>query len=388
MLSLLTSACSDNQEQSASTSDGDEKNQQSQGKPVGVMTLESQDISMSEVLPGRVEAYTTAEIRPQVSGIVQALFFQQGSLVEKGKQLYQIDPSQYEAQFERTKASLQNARAELKVAQALLSRYKSLTETNAISEQELDNAQASAAEAEAAVALAQAEQKSALINLEYTKVYSPISGYIGPSAVTQGALVTAQQSSALAIVRQLNPVYVDISQSATSAQKLRKRLLSPQLEHENKGEYKVSLLIGEDNRVYPETGRLFATDLAVDSNTGTIRLRTVFPNPDTLLLPGMFVRATIENISSQTSIVVPQKAVSIAPDGSKSVWLVDANNAATKQTIVTSSTYENNWVVESGLEVGDTVIVEGSMMLSPGAKVVPKALEQTQAANAEISKNQ
>jgi len=388
LLSLLTSACSDNQEQSASTSDGDEKNQQSQGKPVGVMTLESQDISMSEVLPGRVEAYTTAEIRPQVSGIVQALFFQQGSLVEKGKQLYQIDPSQYEAQFERTKASLQNARAELKVAQALLSRYKSLTETNAISEQELDNAQASAAEAEAAVALAQAEQKSALINLEYTKVYSPISGYIGPSAVTQGALVTAQQSSALAIVRQLNPVYVDISQSATSAQKLRKRLLSPQLEHENKGEYKVSLLIGEDNRVYPETGRLFATDLAVDSNTGTIRLRTVFPNPDTLLLPGMFVRATIENISSQTSIVVPQKAVSIAPDGSKSVWLVDANNAATKQTIVTSSTYENNWVVESGLEVGDTVIVEGSMMLSPGAKVVPKALEQTQAANAEISKNQ
>jgi membrane fusion protein (multidrug efflux system) len=189
-------------------------------------------------------------------------------------------------------------------------------------------------------------------------------------------------------VRQLNPVYVDISQSATSAQKLRKRLLSPQLEHKNKGEYKVSLLIGEDNRVYPETGRLFATDLAVDSNTGTIRLRTVFPNPDTLLLPGMFVRATIENISSQTSIVVPQKAVSIAPDGSKSVWLVDANNAATKQTIVTSSTYENNWVVESGLEVGDTVIVEGSMMLSPGAKVVPKALEQTQAANAEISKNQ
>jgi membrane fusion protein (multidrug efflux system) len=338
LLSLLTSACSDNQEQSASTSDGDEKNQQSQGKPVGVMTLESQDISMSEVLPGRVEAYTTAEIRPQVSGIVQALFFQQGSLVEKGEQLYQIDPSQYEAQFERTKASLQNARAELKVAQALLSRYKSLTETNAISEQELDNAQASAAEAEAAVALAQAEQKSALINLEYTKVYSPISGYIGPSAVTQGALVTAQQSSALAIVRQLNPVYVDISQSATSAQKLRKRLLSPQLEHENKGEYKVSLLIGEDNRVYPETGRLFATDLAVDSNTGTIRLRTVFPNPDTLLLPGMFVRATIENISSQTSIVVPQKAVSIAPDGSKSVWLVDANNAATKQTIVTSST--------------------------------------------------
>jgi membrane fusion protein (multidrug efflux system) len=372
--------CTDSEEKSASASS--QKNggqaQQRPATPVNIITIEPQVISMTNELPGRVTAFMTAEIRPQVSGIIQSRLYTGGSLVEKDQQLYQIDPSRYEAAYQSAEANLQNAEAEVNVADALQNRYQSLIEINAISEQEFDNAKASLAQAQAAVALAQAELETAKINLDYTKVYAPISGYIGPSTVTVGALVTAQQEAALATIRQLDPVYVDLSQSAEEAQHLQEKLMTKRMTEGDDAQFEVSILLGANGNTYPEKGVMYATDLAVDENTGTIQLRSIFPNPNAILLPGMFVRATIEEAGIQKTIIVPQKAVTIETDGSKSVWIVDGNNTANKRTVMTSTSYENNWVISSGLKSGDRVIVEGTMMLQPGAKVDPTTIQNTQ----------
>ncbi|MGK0306468.1 MAG: RND family efflux transporter MFP subunit [Gammaproteobacteria bacterium] len=357
--------------------DNSDQTRQRSLKQVSVITIEPKIIAMPNELPGRVKAFKTAEIRPQVSGIIQSRFFEEGSLVEEGQQLYQIDPAKYEADYQSKNASLQNIKAERELALALESRYRNLIKTNAVSEQEFDSAKASVAQAEAAVSLARAEVKTAKINLDYTKVYAPISGYISPSTVTDGALVTAQQQAALATIRQLDPVYVDLSQSAADAKTLQLSLMT----RGEDAKFEVTLLFGNNDFIYPHKGSLYATDLAVDENTGTVRLRSVFPNPNAALLPGMFVRATIDKMEIQETIIVPQKAVSIEADGSKAVWIVDVNNIASKRAVVTNSTYKNNWVIKSGLKTGDTVIVAGTMMLQPGSKVVPKNI------NSEVSNN-
>ena len=380
---LLLTGCTDNPERSLSNSSqkGKEQTRERPLKQVKVVTIEPQIMSMSDELPGRVEAFKTAEIRPQVSGIILSRFFEEGSLVEEGQQLYQIDPARYEADYQSTNASLQNIKAERELALALQSRYLSLIKTNAVSEQELDSAKASVAQAEAAVALARAEVKTAKINLDYTKVYAPISGYISPSTVTDGALVTAQQQAALATIRQLDPVYVDLSQSAAGAKTLQQSLMTSRMTKGEDAMFEVTLLFGNNDFVYPHKGSLYATDLSIDENTGTIRLRSIFPNPNAALLPGMFVRGTIEEIGIQETIIVPQKAVSIEADGSKAVWIVDANNIASKRAVVTNSTYKNNWVIKSGLKKGDTVIVVGTMMLQQGSKVAPKNIKSKDSNN-------
>lgn len=369
---LLVSACSETKpekpEQSAEPASA------GSAKPVKVVEVQAFDIAISKALPGRVEAYSIAEIRPQVSGIIEELFFQQGSFVEAGEPLYQIDPARYQADYEGAKASLQNAQADDKVAQALLKRFESLISSNAISEQELDNAQAEAAKAKALVALAEAELTSAEVNLRYTKMFAPISGYIGPSAVTRGALVTAQQETSLATIRQLDPIYVDLSQAAESAQELQQILLNKDATKNNEPKMSVTLLLGDEGRVYNQKGEVFATDLAVDENTSTIQIRSLFPNPDGVLLPGMFVRATIDQLNDRSEILVPQKAVSIEADGSKTVWVVNQNNEATKREIVTSTTYQNYWVVEKGLSQNERIVIEGTMMLQPGLKVAPEVI--------------
>lgn len=387
-LSLFSlTGCTDSGEQStpASPQGSEGQSQQRPATPVGIITIEPQVISMTSELPGRVTAFMTAEIRPQVSGIIQSRLYTGGSLVEKDQQLYQIDPSRYEAAYQSAEANLQNAEAEVNVADALQNRYQSLIEINAISEQEFDNAKASLAQAQAAVALAQAELETAKINLDYTKVYAPISGYIGPSTVTVGALVTAQQEAALATIRQLDPVYVDLSQSADEAQHLQEKLMTKHMTEGDEAHFEVTILLGTNDNTYPEKGVLYATDFAVDENTGTIQLRSIFPNPDGILLPGMFVRATIEEAGIQKTIIVPQKAVSIETDGSKSVWIVDSDNTANKRAVLTSTSYENNWVISSGLSAGDKVIIEGTMMLQPGVKVDPTNIQQAQSKNAEGS---
>gem|GEM_PF-98792 len=382
---FLLTGCADNSEQSIpdSTQEDAEQRQERPSKKVSVIIITPQIIAMANELPGRVKAFKTAEIRPQVSGIVQARFFKEGSLVEKGQQLYQIDAAMYEADYVSAKANLQNTVAELDIADALQGRYQILIKTNAVSEQKFDNVKASLAQAKAAVALAQAQVKTAKINLDYTKVYAPIAGYIGPSAFTQGALVTAQQDAALATIWQLDPVYVDISQSVAEAQPLQEILMTSRMTHGDDAQFEVTVLLGDNDSNYPQKGVLYAADLAVDENTGAVRLRSVFPNPNSILLPGMFVRATIAEAQTQKTILVPQKAVSIEADGSKVVWIIDGNNIVSKRQVRTSTTFENNWVISSGLKSGDKVIVKGTMMLRPGAKVDPIRIKQEQSEGTE-----
>jgi len=353
------------------------------GRPApeaGYITARPQRIALTNELPGRVKAYRTAEIRPQVSGIIQSRLFKEGSFVEKDQQLYQIDPARYDADHQRARANLQNAMAELQTASSLARRYRRLIGAKAVSAQEYDEAVADVEKAKAAVALAEAEVKTAKINLDYTKVHAPISGYIGPSGVTEGALVTAQQQTALATIRQLDPVYIDLSQSAAEARQLQERIMADRLDGKTETEYNVVLLPGNTGETYPHVGALDATDLSVDQQTGTIRLRTVFPNPATILLPGMFVRASLKLAEAAESIIVPQKSVAIGPGGAKSVWVIGENNTVEKRRIRTGAPYENNWVVLEGLQIGDRVIVEGTMMLREGASVKPVELDASDVA--------
>jgi membrane fusion protein (multidrug efflux system) len=394
--SFLLINCTDNPQQSAQgpqegAKQGEQaasqKDQKQPPKQVNAITIQAQSISMSSEIPGRVRAFKTAEIRPQVSGIIQSRLYQEGSFVEKGQQLYQIDPALYETNYQSAKANLQNARAEVEIASALQNRYGDLIKTNAVSEQEYDEAKASLAKAQAAVELALSQLETAKINVDYTKVIAPISGYIGPSSVTIGALVTAQQQASLAVIRQLDPVYVDLSQSAEKAPQIQQSLMSKRLENPSNAQFEVSIVLDNSGTRYPQTGVMYATDLSVDQSTGRIMLRSVFPNPNAVLLPGMFVRATINNAQAQRSIIVPQKAVIIEADGSKVVWIVDDKNMARKRKVVSNATYKNNWIIESGLQQGDKVIVEGLMMLKPGAKVDPSNIDISTSAGHLMSSN-
>ncbi|MFP4309999.1 MAG: efflux RND transporter periplasmic adaptor subunit [Desulfococcaceae bacterium] len=375
---LALCACGDPQ------SEAKEKGRpQSEGDPpppeVGYIDVQPRRIALTDELPGRVAAHRTAEIRPQVSGIIQSRLFEEGSHVEQGQQLYQIDPARYEADLQRAKANLQDAQAELKNASSLAGRYQSLIDQEAVSAQEYDDAVAGVGQAEAAIALAEAEVQTAKINLDYTKVYAPISGYIGPSSVTEGALVTAQQETALATIRQLDPVYVDLSQAAAEARKIQERIMMDRISGNPKTEYKVFLSLGNSEETYPHEGALDATDLAVDPQTGTIRLRSVFPNPDVALLPGLFVRAFLEMAGDTKAIVIPQKSVRIQPDGATSVWVIDENDQAKQREVRTGAPYRNNWVILDGLDTGDRVVVEGTMNLRTGAKVRPTKLDEAEA---------
>ncbi|MDT8409280.1 MAG: efflux RND transporter periplasmic adaptor subunit [Wenzhouxiangellaceae bacterium] len=342
---------------------------------VGFIELQPIAISRTNELPGRVVAYQVAEIRPQVSGIIQSRLFKEGSYVEQGQQLYQIDPARYEADYAMAEAGLADAQARNENAVLVFNRSKRLLEENAISRQAYDDALSRLNQTRAAVGLAEAEVKRAQINLDYTRVHSPISGYIGPSALTTGALVSAQQQFALATVRQLDPVYIDLSQTAAQARMLQARLAEARLDDMDKTTFKVTLYPGNSSRRYRHEGTLDATDLAVDSRTGAIRLRSTFPNPDRLLLPGLFVRASVEDVGRSREILIPQKSVRIEPNGEQSVWVIDADNTAVKRSIRTGAAHGNHWVVLNGLEPGERLIVEGTMNLREGAPVKPEKIE-------------
>ena len=342
---------------------------------VGAMEVRPVVIQQTNQLPGRVLAFEEAEIRPQVNGIVLKRLFDEGSYVEEGQQLYQIDPAVYQAELELAEAELENAQARLRNANLRYQRFEELVKNNTVSQQQFDDAEAELNQSRAAISLAEAKVRRAQINLDYTEVRSPISGYIGPSAVTRGALVTALQPQALATVRQLDPVYVDLSQTATEARRLQERLLRARAGGEADKTYEVTLYLGNSPQPYGEVGTLDATDLAVDPRTGAIRLRSVMPNPDRILLPGLFVRASIEAAGKTEALLVPQKCVRIEPDGSKSVWIVSSEQTAIKQAIETGATYQGHWVVEGGLNPGDQVIVEGRMNLQPGAALEVETLK-------------
>ncbi|BAI76355.1 efflux transporter (plasmid) [Azospirillum sp. B510] len=351
---------------------------------VSVVTIEPQRLTVSTELPGRTAAYRVAEIRPQVSGIVLKRLFREGSDVKAGDQLYQIDPATYEASLASAQADVQKAEANLQAARNKAARYSDLVKTSVVSKQDFDDVQASLKQNEAQVSAAKAAYNLANINLNYTKVFAPISGRIGKSAVTEGALVTANQATALATIQQFDPIYVDVTQTASQLMKLRDDMATGRIRPAEPGKIPVTLFLNSnasgDDTAYPQKGELQFSDVTVDSGTSSVQLRAVFPNPTKELLPGLFVRARVEQGVAENAITVPQAAVARGPDGSARVWVVGADNKVAPRPIKAERPVGNVWLVSDGLAAGERVVVEGLQKVRPGAEVKPVPAQNALAA--------
>ncbi|GAB4300281.1 MAG: efflux RND transporter periplasmic adaptor subunit [Methylophaga sp.] len=333
---------------------------------VDVVTLSPQTVTLTSSLPARTVAFRKADVRPQVNGIIQKRLFEEGSQVETGQQLYQIDPALYEAELADARAQLARAQAALKTAAAREHRYRNLLDDNAISRQEYDDALASYQQAQAEVQVQQAAVNTARINLDYTRVNAPISGRIGKSNVTEGALVTAQQTDVLATIHQLDPIYVDISQPSKTLLALRKKIINHEI---NQQSAPVVTLTLEDGSRYAHQGQLQFAEVDVDPSTGDVVLRAIMPNPDHFLLPGMFVRAEIDEGIINQAILAPQRGITFNREGKATAMVVNDNNEVEARELKLDRAIGDNWLVTSGLESGERLIVAGLQKISPGAKV-------------------
>jgi membrane fusion protein (multidrug efflux system) len=347
---------------------------------VGVVTLKTEPVTLTTELPGRTSPYRIAEVRPQVNGVIQKRMFVEGAQVQAGQQLYQIDPAPYQAAFDSAQAQLEHANAEQSSAKTLADRYKALGPMNAVSKQDYDNAAASLLQAEADIASAQAAVETAKINLVYTRVLSPITGRTGRS-VTEGALVTANQSASLVTVQQLDPIYVDIPQSTASLLRLRRELAGGQIKSSGENQAQITLTL-EDGSSYDQSGQLQFSEVTVDEGTGSVILRAVFPNPQNLLLPGMFVTARLEEGVAENGILVPQQGVTHNQKGEPTVLLVTPDNKVELRVIKTDRAVGDKWLVSDGLQPGDRVIVEGIQRAVPGAQVHPSEMTEPASATA------
>ncbi|HFP9405621.1 TPA: multidrug efflux RND transporter periplasmic adaptor subunit AcrA [Raoultella planticola] len=334
---------------------------------VGIVTLKSAPLQITTELPGRTSAYRVAEVRPQVSGIILKRNFTEGSDIQAGVSLYQIDPATYQASYESAKGDLAKAQAAANIAQLTVKRYQKLLDTKYISQQDYDTAVADAQQSNAAVVAAKAAVETARINLAYTKVTSPISGRIGKSAVTEGALVQNGQATALATVQQLDPIYVDVTQSSNDFLRLKQELANGTLKQEN-GKAKVEL-VTNDGLKYPQGGTLEFSDVTVDQTTGSITLRAIFPNPDHTLLPGMFVRARLQEGTNPDALLVPQQGVTRTPRGDASVMVVGEGDKVEVRQVTATQAIGDKWLVTSGVKSGDRVIVSGLQKVKPGVQV-------------------
>lgn len=351
--------------------DNNKSEQAAQQPPaVGVVTLKAEPLKISTELPGRTSAYRVAEVRPQVSGIILKRNFVEGSDIKAGQSLYQIDPATYQAAYDSAKGDLTQAQANARIAQLTVKRYKPLLGTKYISQQDYDTAVATAAQNDAAVQVAKANVETARINLAYTKVTSPISGRIGKSSVTEGALVQNAQTTALATVQQLDPMYVDVTQSSEDFMRLRSELESGQLK-QNDGKANVTLLM-QNGSSYPQPGTLEFSDVTVDETTGSITLRAIVPNPNHTLLPGMFVRARLDEGTNPNALLVPQQAVTRTPTGQATVMVVGADNKVEARQVTTSQAIGDKWLVTDGVKAGERVISTGLQRAKPGAQVTPQ----------------
>lgn len=359
---------------SACGGDGAEQAGHHAPPPTAVTVLAINTVSqpLTTVLPGRSRAYKEAEVRPQVSGIVVDRSFEEGGFVEQGQSLYQIEPATYQAALKSAEASLARAKASLSNAEITVQRYRKLAASNALSKQELDSAEATYQEALAAVEEAKAAIKTASINLEYTEVKAPISGRIGKSSVTAGALVTANQSGKLATIQQLDPINIDIVQSSAQMLRLQAKMKSGSLQRSESSD--VTLVL-EDGTTYAHQGVLKFAENDVDETTGSVTLRAEFPNPDHQLLPGMYVRAAITIGTDPSAILVPQKAVTRNPKGEAIAMVVGADNKVESRVLTTAEAIDHQWRVTAGLAVGDQLIVEGLQKIAPGAVVTPAPLQ-------------
>ncbi|MEN4768489.1 efflux RND transporter periplasmic adaptor subunit [Duffyella gerundensis] len=366
----------------------DNKSQQApaqQAPEVGVLTLKSEPLKITTELPGRTNAYRIAEVRPQVSGIILKRNFVEGTDIKAGESLYQIDPATYQAAYDSAKGDLAQAQANAQIAATTVKRYKPLLGTKYISQQDYDQAISTQNQTSAAVQVAKASVETARINLAYTKVTSPISGRIGKSAFTEGALVQNGQTDALATVQQLDPIYVDVTQSSDDFMRLRNELESGKLK-QNDGKASVTLLL-QNGSEYSQTGTLEFSDVSVDQTTGSITLRAVFPNPEHRLLPGMFVRARLEEGINPNALLVPQQAVTRTPTGQATAMVVGADNKVAVRSLKTDQAIGDKWLVTEGLKDGDRVITTGTQRAKPGAQVTPQEVSADAKADAAPQAN-
>lgn len=363
-LSLLVSACGRKAATGAGASAGPME--------VAVITLQPTPVTLTEDLPGRTSAFRIAEVRARVSGIVQKRLFEEGSDVTEGQVLYEIDPAPYQAALDVAAGNLARAEASASQSAIQVERVRTLLGAQAVSQQDYDNALAAHKAGEAEVAAARAALQSAQINLGYTRVVAPLSGRIGRSEVTEGAYVQQGAATLLATIQQLDPIYVDLTQSSTDALRLQRALQSGRVQGVAAGEARVRLLL-DDGTTYGGEGRMQFSDVTVSPSTGSIRVRAVFPNPDRLLLPGMFVRARVEEARLEDAILVPQPAVSRSPRGEGTVFVVGPDNKVQVRTLTTARTIGQDWLVETGLNAGDRVVVDRLQRLRPGMEVRPVA---------------
>lgn len=337
---------------------------------VDVVTLHAAPLQLMSELTGRTAPLRVAEVRPQVNGIILKRLFTEGSDVKAGQLLYQIDPAVYQAAVASAKANLAKAQANEQSARLKAQRYAELVKVKAISRQEYDDADAAWKQQVAEIGAAKAALQSANINLAYTRITAPISGRIGKSAVTEGALVTAQQADSLTSISQLDPMYVDVRQSTADLLRLKRQVAAGKLTQGKQDGAKVSFQL-EDGSQYGEQGTLQFSDVTVDETTGMVTLRVLVPNPHDLLLPGMFMRATLQEGERPEGLLVPQTAVTRTPKGGATVMVVTADNKVELREVQLSRVVGDSWVVESGLKAGEKVIVAGLQKVKPGALVAP-----------------
>jgi membrane fusion protein, multidrug efflux system len=350
---------------------GCERKQQSAARPlpeVATVTMKPQHVVLTTELPGRTAAHVVAEIRPQVNGIIQKRLFTEGSDVKAGHVLYQIDPAPFQAALDSAKAALAKSQANLVVTRLRFERYKGLLEGKAVSQQDYDDREAALKQAEADIEFCKAAVDTARINLDYTRVTAPISGRIGKSNVTDGALVTAYQAVALATIQQLDPIYVDVPQSTTELLRLKRRLAEGRLNQSGVSQNKVKFIL-EDGSAYSQEGTLQFRDVTVDPTTGSVILRVVAPNPEGILLPGMFVRAVVEEGVAEKAILVPQQGVNRTQKGEPFALVVDDTGTVQQRMLTLNRAIGDKWLVTSGLSVGDRVVVEGMLNVRPGSAV-------------------
>lgn len=351
---------------------------------VGVVTLQARPLTLTAELPGRTVSTVVAEVRPQVGGIVRERLFTEGAEVKAGQLLYRIDPATYQASVDSARAALAKARANVDTLRPKAARYAELAEIKAVAQQDTDDALAALRQAEADVASARAALDSAAINLAYTRVTAPVSGRIGKSSITPGALVTASQATALATVQQVDPIYVDLTQSSADALRLKRAFEAGQIRQAGRNQAAVTLIL-EDGSRYGREGRLQFTDITVNEGTGTVALRAVFPNPGGDLLPGMYVRAVLEEGVAENAVLVPQRGVSRNVKGEATALVVGADNKVEQRVLTVGRPVGDSWLVSAGLSGGEKIIVEGSQKVRPNAVVKPVAVDGKLAASPAVT---
>lgn len=347
---------------------------------VGTVTLKSEPLTLTTELPGRTVAYRRSEIRPQVGGIIAARLFKEGAQVQVGDPLYQVEPATYSAQEATARANMLKANANLKAIKVREQRFKGLLGDGAVSQQQYDDAEAALAQAQAEVAVAAAALETARINLSHARIDAPISGTIGKSSVTEGALVAAQQPAALAVIHQLDPIYVDLSQTSGRLLDLRRQLLTGELSQ--KDSLAVHLIL-EDGSRYEHAGELQFSEISVSESTGTVVMRALVPNPDLLLLPGMFVRAEIAEGVKAEALLAPQRGITHDREGRAVALVVNSEGMVERRLLVTGRAIGSDWLVTEGLASGDRLIVEGLQKIAPGVPVTAVDLEPLTAAAKE-----